>query len=106
MAGVSDDASLMVLYPVWRDVFLNDGTGPNAEVAFEKLSAQPLATFTDKNNLKGIPAAWKVAESYMNGLHDAAMPASKSWHPGQSEKLGVFRLIQRFWGHQTCFRDP
>ena len=44
--------------------------------------------------------------SCIKGLRDVAVPDSNSWHPGQSEKLGMFRLIQMWGGHETCFIDP
>jgi hypothetical protein len=28
------------------------------------------------------------------------------WHPRLSEKLGLFRLVQKPGGHELCFTDP
>ena len=106
LADASDDNSVALPYPVWRDVFFNDGDEAGAKAAYAELSTQPYRTFADKISLKGNPAAWEVGKSYINGLHDVAMPGSNSWHPGQSEKLGLFRLVQMWGGHETCFIDP
>lgn len=106
LAEASDDNSFGLPYPIWRDVFFNDGDEAGARRAYDLLSPQPYATFADKISLTGNPAAWEVGKSYINGLHDVAMPDSNSWHPGQSEKLGMFRLIQMWGGHETCFIDP
>ena len=106
LAEASGDMSFGLPYPVWRDVFFNDGDGAAAKAAYDRLCPQPYATFADKIALKAPPAAWEVGKSYVNSLMDAAMPHSKGWHPNLSERLGMFRLIQMMGGHETCFIDP
>ena len=106
LAEASDDNSFSLPYPVWRDVFFNDGDEAGARAAYQRLNPQPFATFADKIALKAPPAAWEVGKSYINSLMDAAMPHSKGWHPNLSERLGLFRLIQLMGGHEGCFIDP
>ncbi|CUH30932.1 Alpha/beta hydrolase family protein [Jannaschia seosinensis] len=105
-AEASEDMRFSPTYPVWRDVFFNDGDGAAAQAAYDRLCPQPYATFADKIALKTPPAAWKVGKSYINSLMDTAMPHSTGWHPNMSERLGMFRLIQMMGGHETCFTDP
>ncbi len=106
LAEASGDGSFALPYPVWRDVFFNDGDDEAARAAHERLSPQAIATFADAIALGSPPAAWEVGKSYVNSLMDAAMPHSKGWHPFLSERLGMFRLIQAMGGHEGLFVDP
>ena len=106
LAEASEDASFALPYPVWRDVFYNDGDEAGARAAYGRLSPQPFATFADKIALSSPPASWEVGKSYVNSMMDAALPHSKGWHPHLSERLGMFRLIQAMGGHEGCFVDP
>ncbi len=106
LAEASGDNSLTLPYPVWRDGFFNDGDGDAALAAYDKLNPQPFATFTDQIALTTDPAAMPLGKSYINGLHDAALPHSHGWHPRLSERLGLFRLVQMMGGHESCLIDP
>ena len=106
MADASDDASFMLPWPVWRDLFFNDGDAEGARSAYDRPSPQPYATFADKITLGSTPASWEVGKSYVNSMMDAAMPHSRGWHPNLSERLGLFRLVQVMGGHEGCFVDP
>lgn len=106
IAGASPDNSVVMPYPIWREAFMNDTDGAQSQAAYDQLNPHPYATFTDKISLKTNPAAMQVAKSYINFTEDTALPQSLGWHPRLSEKLGLFRLVQRRGGHEVCFTNP
>lgn len=106
IAAASGDNSLTMPYPIWREAFMNDGTGALAQEVYDKLNPHPYATFTDKIHLSKSPAEMEIGKSYINGINDAALPQSMGWHPRLSEKLGLFRLVQYMGGHEACFTCP
>lgn len=106
LADAGETGGFSLPYPIWRDVFFNDGEDVGAREAYDRLNPHPIATFDDKISLTTAPAAMEVGKSYINGLNDAAMPHSLGWHPRLSERLGIFRLIQVMDGHEACFINP
>lgn len=106
VAAASPDNSVMLPYPIWREVFINDASDEEARTAYERLNPHPYATFTDKIRLKANPAANGLAKSYINCTEDTALPHSHGWHPRLSEKLGLFRLVQTPGSHELCFTNP
>lgn len=106
VSAASPDNSVMLPFPVWREVFINDASAELAQSAFDVLNPHPYATFTDAISLKSNPAEMEVAKSYINCTEDTAMPHSFGWHPRLSEKLGMFRLVQIPGSHELCFSDP
>ena len=106
LAASGETGGFSLPYPIWREVFFNDGDDVGAREAYERLNPHPIATFDDKISLTRAPAAMEVGKSYINGLNDAAMPHSLGWHPRLSERLGIFRLIQVMDGHEACFINP
>ncbi|MEQ9812748.1 MAG: alpha/beta hydrolase, partial [Azospirillaceae bacterium] len=95
----ADDGGVMLPWPIWRELFINDADEAEARRAYEQLNPQPLATFNDPIRLSRNPAAMEVGKSYINCTEDTAMPASLPWHPRLSEKLGLFRLVQFAGSH-------
>ncbi|GAB5463057.1 alpha/beta hydrolase [Hoeflea alexandrii] len=106
VSSESSDNSVMLPYPIWREAFMNDASGEEAEAAFNRLNPHPYATFTDRIGLKKNPAEMEIAKSYINCTEDTALPQSLGWHPRLSEKLGLFRLVQIPGSHELCFTDP
>ncbi|WP_158967841.1 alpha/beta fold hydrolase [Chachezhania sediminis] len=106
VAAASDDNSVMLPYPIWREAFINDAPADLAQSAFDRLNPHPYATFTDKIALSKNPAEFECAKSYINCTEDTALPQSLGWHPRLSEKLGLFRLVQIPGSHEICFSDP
>ena len=106
IAAASGDNSVMLPYPIWREAFMNDADGDLAQSTFDQLNPHPYATFTDPIKLSVNPAEMQVAKSYINFTEDTALPHSHGWHPRLSEKLGLFRLVQRPGGHEVCFTNP
>jgi pimeloyl-ACP methyl ester carboxylesterase len=100
------DGSIVLPYPVWRDVFINDADGDLAKRAYDKLNPHPAKTFKDKLKLKAETASLPFGKSYLNCQQDASMPHSMPWHPRLSEKLGLFRLVEMPGSHEACFTNP
>lgn len=106
VAGGSDDNSVMLPYPVWREAFMNDADEALSKSAYDKLNPHPYATFTDPISLSRNPAEMEMGKSYINFRGDTALPQSLGWHPRLSEKLGLFRLVLGEGGHEVCFTNP
>ncbi|MEC7764273.1 MAG: alpha/beta hydrolase [Pseudomonadota bacterium] len=106
VSGASDDNTVMLPFPVWREGFINDGSLEDAQTAYDKLNPHPYATMTDKISLSKPPAAMEIGKSYVLCRDDTAMPHSMPWHPRLSEKLGLFRLVTTGGSHEACFTDP
>ena len=98
--------AVMLPFPIWREVFINDADLALATSAYAKLNPHPYKTFTDKAQLKQPLAALEIGKSYVNCLQDVALPASLPWHPRLSERLGLFRLVECMGSHETWFSDP
>lgn len=100
------DGSVVLPFPIWREVFICDADLDLAKRAFAKLNPHPLATFTDKIALKTELAASPIAKSYLNCQQDVSLPGSMPWHPRLSEKLGLFRFHEMPGSHEVCFTNP
>lgn len=106
IAEASGDNTVMLPYPIWREVFINDADEALAKSAYGKLNPQPYRTMTDPISLSRNPAAFETPKSYVNCTEDTAMPHSFPWHPRLSEKLGLFRLVQTPGSHELLFTNP
>ncbi len=106
LAAEHEDGSIMVPFPLWREVFMNDADLETARNAYSQLNPHPMQTFRDKISLSTNPAGMVVAKSYINCTEDMAASHSYPWHPRLSEKLGLFRLIQIPGSHEVCFTNP
>jgi pimeloyl-ACP methyl ester carboxylesterase len=100
------DSSVVLPFPIWREVFINDADGELAQQSYDILNPHPLRTFTDKIALKSDPAAMPIAKSYINCTEDTSLPHHYPWHPRLSQKLGLFRLVQVPGSHELCFSNP
>jgi len=100
------DGSVMLPFPVWREVFINDASLELAQSSYEKLNPQPYKTFKDAIRLSTNPAGMLTPKSFINCTEDTAMPHSMPWHPRLSEKLGLYRLVQTHGSHELCFTNP
>jgi hypothetical protein len=105
VAAASGNA-VMLPFPVWRELFINDAELGLAESAYNRLNQQPYGTFTEAVSLQSELAAMPVGKSYINCRQDTAMPHSLGWHPRLSERLGLFRLVECEGSHELCFTNP
>jgi pimeloyl-ACP methyl ester carboxylesterase len=102
----ANGGAVMLPFPIWREVFINDADLEQAESTYRRLNPQPYRTFTDRIRLKTPLAALEIGKSYLNFQQDVAMPHSYPWHPRMSETLGLFRLIEAMGSHEVCFTNP
>lgn len=107
MAAASDDNSVMMPFPIWRDAFINDGDLATAERTYSLLSPEPYQPFIDKLDLKKF-ATLQTPRSYINCTEDIALPQGPEWgwHPRMSNRLGLFRLVQIPGSHEVMFTAP
>lgn len=103
---VAADGSVMLPWPLWREMFINDAALELAERAYAALNPHPFRTFTDPLRLARDPAAFDCGKAYVNCTEDTAMPHSHPWHPRLSERLGLYRLVQLPGSHELCFTNP
>ena len=94
IAAQRGDGSVVLPFPIWREVFINDADAELAQKAYDVLNPHPLATFADKISLKTNPGDMQIAKSYVNCTEDTSLPHHYPWHPRLSQKLGLFRLVQ------------
>jgi pimeloyl-ACP methyl ester carboxylesterase len=106
LAAQRGDGLVVLPFPLWREAFINDADLDTARRAYEVLNPHPLKTLMDKVSLRVNPAQMTVAKSYVNCTEDISLPHHLAWHPQQSAKLGLFRLVQVSGSHELCFSNP
>jgi len=101
--AAANNGAVMLPFPIWREVFINDADLSLAESSYARLNPQPYRTFTEPVTLRTELAAMPMGKSYVNFQQDAAMPHSMPWHPRLSERLGLFRLCEAPGSHEALF---
>ncbi len=107
LAGASPDRSVMLPYPIWREAFINDGDEALAKNSYATLSPEPYQPFLDQLDLSRFYET-KIPKSYLNCTEDNALPQGPEWgwHPGMSQRLGLYRLVQMPGSHEVIFSNP
>ena len=106
LAKASEDNTVMLPYPIWREAFINDADEELAKSSYAQLSPEPYRGFTDKLDL-GAFYKTEIPRSYLNCTEDMAMPHGDfAWHPRFSSRLGLFRLVQMPGSHEVMFTNP
>jgi len=106
LAAGSDDNTVMLPWPIWREVFINDADEALARSAYEKLSPEPYQPFTAKLDLKAFYGL-QTPRSYLNCTEDISLPPGEwGWHPRFSSRLGLCRLVQMPGSHEAIFTNP
>jgi pimeloyl-ACP methyl ester carboxylesterase len=106
LAGASDDNTVMLPWPVWREAFINDADAELARSAYEQLSTEPYQPFTAKLDLAAFYAL-ETPRSYLNCTEDNSLPPGEwGWHPRFSSRLGLCRLVQMPGSHEVLFTNP
>ncbi len=109
LAAASDDNSIMLPYPIWREVFINDADAELAQSTYALLSPQP-NQFNERLDLKKFYALVhgnQMPFSYINCTEDTALPKGEwSWVPRMSSRLGLYRLVQMSGSHEVIFTNP
>jgi pimeloyl-ACP methyl ester carboxylesterase len=106
LAAASDDNTVMLPYPIWREAFIGDADEALARSSYARLSPEPYRGFTDKLDL-GAFYATRIPRSYLNCTEDVALPPGEwGWHPRMSSRLGLYRLVQMPGSHEVMFTNP
>lgn len=107
IATGTEDFTVMLPYPVWREAFINDADEALAKSSYESLSPEPYQPFLDKLDLQRFYAT-QIPKSYLNCTEDIALPqgADWGWHPRMSSRLGLYRLVQMPGSHEVIFTNP
>ncbi len=106
LAGASEDNTIMLPFPIWREAFIQDADADTARSAYERLSPEPYQPFLDKLELTRFYAS-QLPKSYLNCLEDIALPPGEwGWHPRMSSRLGLYRLVQMPGSHEVIFTNP
>lgn len=106
LAAKSDDNSVMLPFPIWREAFIQDADLETAQRVYELLSPEPYGPFKDVLDLTRFYAS-TIPRSYVNATEDIAMPPGEwAWHPRMSSRLGMYRLVQLPGSHEVMFTNP
>lgn len=105
LAEQAGDGTVSLPFEVFRDGFINDADLETARAAFARLGPEPLARAATPVALAHFDAV-PVPRSYLFATEDNVFPVPFSWHPGQSSRLGPFRLVQMHGSHEVLFSDP
>jgi hypothetical protein len=106
MSQASEDFTVMLPFPIWREAFINDADIELATWSYEQLSPEPYQPFLDKSDIKKFNAL-EIPKSYINCTEDTSLPHGEWWlHPRMSNRLGLFRLVQMPGSHEVIFTKP
>jgi pimeloyl-ACP methyl ester carboxylesterase len=106
LAAASDDNTVMLPWPIWREAFINDASENEARAAYEQLSSEPFQPLSAKLDLKRFYSL-EIPRSYLNCTEDIALPHGEyAWHPRFSSRLGLCRLVQMPGSHEVIFTNP
>ncbi|MDB5999277.1 MAG: alpha/beta hydrolase fold protein [Rhizobacter sp.] len=106
LAAATDDFTVMLPFPIWREAFINDADLATAQRTYELLSPEPYQPFLDKLDMKKFYAL-QTPRSYLNCTEDIALPPGPwGWHPRMHSRLGLCRLHQIPGSHETMFSAP
>ncbi|MFD9890823.1 alpha/beta fold hydrolase [Amycolatopsis sp. NPDC059027] len=106
LAGESDDNTVMVPFPIWREAFIQDAGLDRATATYQQLSPTPYQPFLDRLDLSRF-SRLEIAKSYLNCTDDTALPPGEwGWHPRMSGRLGLHRLVQLPGSHEVVFTNP
>ncbi|MDG4768095.1 alpha/beta hydrolase [Solwaraspora sp. WMMD406] len=100
------DGTLMLPYEAFRATFIQDADEATARAAYARLTPEPLGRSGEPLPLPGFTEL-PVPRSYVYATDDIAFPVEEfTWHPGQSARLGQFRLVELPGSHEVLFSDP
>ena len=99
----SNDYTIVLPFPIWRDAFINDADLALAKSAYERLSPEPYQLYWDKLDMQKFYAL-DIPKSFLNCTEDIALPPGEwGWHPRMSNRLGLYRLVQMPGSHEAIF---
>jgi hypothetical protein len=103
-ARASPDNTVECPWEVFRDLFIQDASAEAARSVWERLVPQPFQPWDAVLDLAefhrgGLP------RSYIAVRDDRALPEG-AWHPGMSQRLGTFKLVEMGGSHEVMFTRP
>lgn len=106
-AAASDDGAVVLPYPVYREVFMNDADDALTRSTYQGLYPEYIALFDARLDLKSFPAL-DIPKSYLYSWDDAALPHGDDtgWYPRFGNRLGFFRYVSMPGGHMALFTNP
>ncbi|MBC3191153.1 alpha/beta hydrolase [Pseudonocardia sp. C8] len=106
LAAASDDNTVTLPFPIWREAFIQDADLELAESTYAMLSPEPFRPFDDPLDLTRFYEL-ELPKSYINATEDTALPPGEwGWHPRMSSRLGAYRLVQLPGSHEVMFTAP
>lgn len=103
-AGSKDD-TIMLPFPLFRDLFVNTATFEEAKQFYASVSPEPAKPLFEKLDLKAFYTL-PTPKSYVYFYQDNVLPQGEGfgWNPHMSSRLGLFRLIVGDGDHFTDTR--
>lgn len=100
------EGTLMLPYEAFRSAFIQDADEQIARDAYARLTPEPLGRSAEPVPLAGF-ADLPIPRTFLHATDDIAFPREEfTWHPGQSARLGTFRLVELPGSHEVLFSDP
>jgi pimeloyl-ACP methyl ester carboxylesterase len=111
LAAQSQDNTVMLPFPLWRDGFINDSSEETARGTYELLSPEPYGLFVEKLDLRAFYAlidSRRVGCSFINCTEDVSLPPGPEWgwYPRMSGRLGECRVVHMPGSHEVLFTNP
>ena len=106
LAAQSEDNTVSLPFPVWRELFMNDAPHDLASATWTRLSPDPYGKATEPVDLTTFYEL-SIPRSYLLASEDTALPpGSWWWHPRMSSRLDPYRFHQMPGGHELMFTNP
>lgn len=107
IAAQSDDHTVLLPFPVYRELFFNDGDEQHARATWESLWPEQLGLFEEKLQTAGF-FALETPRSYLYCWDDAGLPHGEAtgWYPRFGQRLGLFRFVSMPGGHMAHWTRP
>lgn len=92
-----------IQFPIWRDVFINDGNFDTAKEAYATLTSNPSTLFIEKLDLSKYYSL-DIPKTYLHGTVDTVVPYRA--YEKMSSRLGLHRFVQYDGSHEAMFSIP
>jgi len=107
LAMKQPDGGMLISFDGWHNFVINDADVATATYWYDRLNPHPHQTMLDKIKLSRNPSEFAIPRTYIHCQQDICYPQERGgWHPGQTQKLGQFRLVSIPGSHEVCFTNP
>ncbi|REK74465.1 alpha/beta fold hydrolase [Paenibacillus paeoniae] len=102
LRAASHDDTIMLPFPLFRDLFVNTATLEVAKQIYERITPEPAKPLFEKLDLKAFYTL-PTPKSYVFFYQDNVFAAGEGygWYPRMSSRLGLYRLIVGDGDHMT-----